>query len=277
MASQEIICQGPFSTVLRGRWKDHEGLVAIKKARRTKKYAPHDIDYEATILGMANHDGVVRLLDSSIEGSMRLLVLEYYPFSLEERVIGVSEDVCQACIRQISDAIMYIHALGIIHRDIKPSNIMVNEQFSKFTLIDFGIAWCASVNLDERANEKILDVGTNGYKAPELLFGQTDYSASIDLWAWGCTIARFYTKDNVRLFGDPFGDLPYLATLLKTLGTPQKESWPESSQMPDFEKVTLKPFSPMPWETLLPDATQRDILVVRNLLQYSASKRMLPS
>jgi eukaryotic-like serine/threonine-protein kinase len=42
--------------------------------------------------------------------------------------------------RQILQALIQLHDIGIIHRDIKPSNILWDSTLEKATLIDFGLA-----------------------------------------------------------------------------------------------------------------------------------------
>ena len=49
--------------------------------------------------------------------------------SLAERLIyrPFSEDIARRVTRQVTDALAYIHSLGIAHRDIKPEVIGLNK------------------------------------------------------------------------------------------------------------------------------------------------------
>jgi serine/threonine protein kinase len=50
-----------------------------------------------------------------------------------------TEPVARHIFKQIIDAVMFLHNLGIAHRDIKDENILINENLN-IKLIDFGSA-----------------------------------------------------------------------------------------------------------------------------------------
>lgn len=58
------------------------------------------------------------------------------------------------------------------------------------------------------------------YRAPELIFGATNYTLNIDIWSTGCVMAEM-------LLGQPFfpGDsgIDQLVEIIKILGTPTKD------------------------------------------------------
>lgn len=97
-------------------------------------------------------------------------------------------------------------------------------------LADFGIAWSPGDPASEPADEKITDVGTSSYRAPELMFGTTSYDHTLDLWAAGCVAAEVVTSTCKPLFdsGDLGSDLTLIQSIFKALGTPTTESWPVS-------------------------------------------------
>lgn len=75
-------------------------------------------------------------------------------------------------------------------------------------------------------------MGTTCYRAPELLFGDKEYGAALDLWAAGCVVAEVVArKPHKSLFdsGELGSDLSLLASIFKTLGTPDEEVWPVSA------------------------------------------------
>ena len=79
----------------------------------------------------------------------------------------------------------------------------------------------------EPSEAKITDVGTTCYRPPELLFGNTAYDSSLDMWAAGCTVAEALLGPRKTLFdAGPLGsELALIASIFKTLGTPTTTTW----------------------------------------------------
>ena len=124
----------------------------------------------------------------------------------------------------------YTHSKGVIHRDIKPSNILLKSLEGPAYLSDFGIAWAPDAADSEPVDSKITDVGTTCYRPPELLFGNTQYGCSLDLWAAGCTVAEALDPKHETLFdsGELGSDLALIQSVFSKLGTPSLDVWPVS-------------------------------------------------
>lgn len=58
------------------------------------------------------------------------------------------------------------------------------------------------------------------YRAPELIFGATNYTSSIDIWSSGCVMAELMLCQP--LFPGESG-IDQLVEIIKVLGTPTKE------------------------------------------------------
>lgn len=86
---------------------------------------------------------------------------------------------------QLMRSIAYIHALGICHRDIKPQNVLVDPSTHVLKLCDFG-----SAKQLIPGEPNVSYICSRYYRAPELIFGNSDYQCVIDVWSVGCVIAE---------------------------------------------------------------------------------------
>lgn len=91
---------------------------------------------------------------------------------------------------QMARALAYIHSQELIHRDIKPQNILIDTSTNRVYLADFGSAKKIVEN-----EQNVSYICSRYYRSPELIFGNTDYTNSIDIWSFGRFILiNFYIK-----------------------------------------------------------------------------------
>jgi len=82
----------------------------------------------------------------------------------------------------LAEALVAIHAAGVIHRDLKPSNVLLTASGPR--VIDFGIAQAHDATALTGTG---MTVGSIGFMAPEQIMGQA-VTAS-DIFSWSVTIA----------------------------------------------------------------------------------------
>ena len=119
------------------------------------------------------------------------------PFTLRE-VVRILHDV--------SDALAYAHARGVIHRDIKPGNVLRSGSHAVVT--DFGVAKAISAALPAVGmTTSGMAIGTPAYMAPEQLAGDPAADHRIDIYAVGLLAYELLTGEA------PFNEPSPQATL----------------------------------------------------------------
>jgi len=111
-------------------------------------------------------------------------------------------DDLRAVALGLVEAVIAVHRAGVLHRDVKPSNVLL-EGGRDPVLIDFGLA---KVSEDSRLTATGWLMGTPGYLAPEVLYGEEATPAS-DVHAWAATVVFAATGES------PFGKGPSMAVM----------------------------------------------------------------
>lgn len=170
--------------------------VAVKLLRAASAHdaiASDRLRREAEALGLSWHPNVVEMIDQGhLPDGTSYLVMELLHgetlASRLKRVGKLGEAEAFAMAIQISDALVAVHAAGVVHRDIKPSNLFFarsTDGVERVKLIDFGIA---RVEWEETRITGIgAPVGTPGYMSPEQETGGV-IDARSDLFALGATL-----------------------------------------------------------------------------------------
>ncbi|KAF9432521.1 Cyclin-dependent kinase 20 [Entomortierella beljakovae] len=206
------------------------------------------------------------------------ILLPYIPVTMQDLIrVGwtkIRPILVETCMLQILDGLEWIHDNAkLIHRDISANNILVtvdarycdtsNEEkyllqskdpegfktgFIRCMISDFGCATfhqsiTGENNLDrgslDQPNQRGLtfEVGTRAYRAPELLFSSGNYTSAIDIWSAGVLFGEMFLGKT--LF-DAESDIGQVCAIVKVLGTPTEQNWPEYASMPDYGKLVFQ-------------------------------------
>ncbi|XP_053648090.1 glycogen synthase kinase-3 beta isoform X2 [Cherax quadricarinatus] len=292
----KVIGNGSFGVVFQAKLCETGELVAIKKVLQDKRFKNRELQ----IMRRLEHCNIVKLMyffyssgDKKEEVFLNL-VLEFIPetvykvarhHSKQKQTIPIS--YIKLYMYQLFRSLAYIHSLGVCHRDIKPQNLLLDPETGVLKLCDFG-----SAKHLVRGEPNVSYICSRYYRAPELIFGATDYTTNIDVWSAGCVLAEL-------LLGQPIfpGDsgVDQLVEIIKVLGTPTREQIREMN--PNYTEFKFPQIKSHPWQkalmTRMADSANNDkkhqklrvfrqrtpedaINLVARLLEYTPSARITP-
>ncbi len=263
-----------------------EETVAIKKVFQDKRYK----NRELSILQELHHPNCIEMKHSFYTTGDKVSGRALTPQGSEETYLNVVMDyipetaykvmksylknrqmvpsiIVKLYAYQMMRSIAYIHALGICHRDIKPQNILIDTKNHILKMCDFGSA--KKLVPDE---PNVSYICSRYYRAPELIFGNSQYSTQIDVWSVGCVIAEL-------MLGQPIfpgeSGVDQLVEIIKVLGTPQKDQI--QAMNPNYKEYRFPQIKPLPWNKVFRSKTDpQAIEFVARLLQYDPSGRPNP-
>lgn len=267
--AERVVGHGSFGVVFQAKCLENGETVAIKKVLQDKRYKNRELQ----TMRLLDHPNVVSLkhcfFSTTEKDELYLnLVLEYVPETVH-RVIKHYNKLNQRIpliyvklyAYQIFRALSYIHCgIGVCHRDIKPQNLLVNPHTHQVKLCDFG-----SAKVLVKGEPNISYICSRYYRAPELIFGATEYTTSIDVWSAGCVLAEL-------LLGQPLfpgeSGVDQLVEIIKVLGTPTREEI--KCMNPNYTEFKFPQIKAHPWHKIFhkrmpPEAVD----LVSRLLQYS--------
>ncbi|KAG9260755.1 calcium/calmodulin-dependent protein kinase type 1D-like [Astyanax mexicanus] len=202
---REILGSGSFSEVFLVRERKTGNFYALKCVK--KKQLDHsNLENEITVLKRIKHNNVVSLEDFYETRTHYYLVMELVSGGeLFDRILdrGVyTEKDASLVIRQVLEAVTYLHQNSVVHRDLKPENLLFynQDENAKIMISDFGLSKMVDHGVMQTA------CGTPGYVAPEVL-AQKPYSKAVDCWSIGVITyillsgyPPFYDDNETRLF-----------------------------------------------------------------------------
>ncbi len=183
------IGMGGMATVYLAQDLKHDRKVALKVLRPelTSAMGTDRFPREIHIIAQMQHPHVVPLYDSGETGGFLYYVMPFIEGeSLRTRLARVGQLPIHEAVRllqEITEALAYAHARGIVHRDIKPDNVMLSGRHAAVT--DFGVAKAVSASAGDKLTTVGIAVGTPQYMAPEQAMAETNVDHRVDLYALG--------------------------------------------------------------------------------------------
>jgi serine/threonine protein kinase len=159
-----------------------------------------NLEREVRMMRTFHHHNILNLIDILLlpARSEVYLVLEYMDNgSIMNGLNKLGQKAVMSVVKQIAQALRYLHEKGYVHQDIKPSNILLDGK-GRAVLADFGIG--------HSFVSSSMVVGSPAYQAPEALddgyedrIGKNEEPQKEDVWALGVTLYQML-----------FGSLPFV-------------------------------------------------------------------
>ncbi|MFL5695762.1 MAG: protein kinase domain-containing protein [Ktedonobacteraceae bacterium] len=187
---QHLIGRGSFAEVYLGEHLHLSTRAAIKVLHTQLTSEDREHFYtEARTMARLAHPHIVRVLDFDVEDGIPFLVMEYAPNgTLRQRHpkgTKVPLEIVVSYVKQLAEALRYLHEQKLIHRDVKPESMLLGRT-NEVLLAEFGFAIIAQSTRSQQTQEA---VGTIAYMAPEQLMGKPrsasdQYALAIVAYEW---------------------------------------------------------------------------------------------
>jgi serine/threonine protein kinase len=130
--------------------------------------------------GSVEEDTYLNLVQEFVPDTVHKITRHYTKMRQLPPIICVKLYTYQMC-----RSLAYLHSRGVCHRDIKPQNLLVDSRTHVLKLCDFG-----SAKALVPGEPSVSYICSRYYRAPELIFGATEYTCAIDIWSAGCVAAE---------------------------------------------------------------------------------------
>ena len=198
---RDTLGAGTYSKV---RWaynlNHYTDKVAVKIIDRSK--APQDyqtrfLPRELRIWPKLHHRHLIHMYEYFEDSKRVYIIQEYAPGGDALKYIqshgAVSEAWAKIWIRQIADAVKYLHQQDICHRDLKLENLLL-DVYMNIKICDFGF-----VRDQCKHDMSKTYCGSKSYASPEILMGTPYEARKADIWAMGVILYIFVTGSYLFL------------------------------------------------------------------------------
>ncbi|KAJ1970748.1 spindle assembly checkpoint kinase [Dimargaris xerosporica] len=182
--------RGKFGRVYLAREKSSGYVVALKVLFKSEIKQPNlarQLRREVEIQSHLRHENILRLFGYFHDEKRVYLILEYACrgelYKILKKYGRFSERRASMYVKQMANALLYLHQKHVIHRDIKPENLLVGVN-GELKIGDFG--WSVHAPNSRRKTT----CGTLDYLPPEIVEGR-DHDEKVDLWSLGVLCFEF--------------------------------------------------------------------------------------
>jgi serine/threonine protein kinase len=269
---EKPIGEGTYGVVYKAKDLSNGNMVALKKIRLEveDEGVPSTALREISLLKELDHPNIVQLLDVEHSENRLYLVFEWLAQDLKVymdscRKTGMHMSLIKSYLFQLVRGIDFCHTRGVMHRDLKPQNLLI-DKLGNMKIADFGLARAFQLPIRTYTHEVV----TLWYRAPEILLGQRQYACPVDVWSIG---AIFVEMVNRRPLWPGDSEIDELYRIFRTLGTPNEESWPGVSSLPDY-KATFPSWPARGLQKICPTLDPVGLDLLAQMLAYDPAARI---
>ncbi len=153
---------------------------------------------EAKTIAKFDHTNIIHIHDVFEENGTAYYVMEYVEGESLSAVVkrrgALGEAAAVGYIRQVADALSYIHEQRIMHLDVKPGNVMLRSRDDRAILIDFGLSKHYDADSGEATSTSPVGV-SHGFAPMEQYKsgGVKEFSPATDIYSLGATLYYLVT------------------------------------------------------------------------------------
>eukprot|EP01018_Ginkgo_biloba_P015177 Gb_08050 [translate_table: standard] len=279
--AERVVGTGSFGIVFQAKCLETGESVAIKKVLQDKRYKNRELH----LMRFLDHPNVVSLkhcfFSTTNKDELYLnLVLEYVPetvYRVLKHYTRMGQRMPLIYVKLYTYQIIGIYSWrcwdmpqgyqtpkSSVYLLTETMPRQVNPHTHQVKLCDFG-----SAKVLVKGEPNIAYICSRYYRAPELIFGATEYTTAIDMWSTGCVLAEL-------LLGQPLfpgeSAVDQLVEIIKILGTPTREEI--KCMNPNYTEFKFPQIKAHPWHKVFhkrmpPEAVD----LASRLLQYSPNLR----
>lgn len=241
--------EGPLSEVFKAVDLDLGRPVALKILRAHAEIDPqadHRFQREAKHTSKLEHRNIATIHEFGKADGTSYIAMQYLEGRTLDKIIKGQQlgfEECVRILREVADALAYVHQNGLVHRDLKPGNVMVLDD-GTVKLLDFGIARARD---ESSITQHGMLVGTVLYMSPEQVRGD-ELDVRSDVYAFG-SVAYHVATGQLPFPGKSFPEV--CMAILD--GHVKRPSLVRQGFPPMLEELILRCLRPDPKDRL-PDA-----------------------
>jgi serine/threonine protein kinase len=198
----KLLGKGGFANVYLGEHivLGHKAAVKVYKTRDSKLLR-RITRREATLIARLRHPRLISILNIGQEAGSFFIIMDYVPGTALGQYVKdhgpLSPQRAAMAIRDIAEALDFIHRNNLVHRDVKPSNFLLEDN-GRARLLDFELIKSYSEQLTEILPEDMITqsgqlIGTPRFMSPEQIDDVQKILPTSDIYSLGASLYYMIT------------------------------------------------------------------------------------